>query len=559
MSRPVPADIEISRAARLRPIQDVAARLEIPPEALIPYGHTKAKISQSFLDSLAGRPDGKLILVTAISPTPAGEGKTTCSVGLTDGLNRIGARTLLALREPSLGPCFGMKGGAAGGGYAQVVPMEDINLHFTGDFHAIGAAHNLLAAMVDNHLYWSNDLRFDPRRVVWRRTMDMNDRSLREICIGLGGTGNGLAREAGFDITPASEVMAILCLATDRVDLERRLGNIVVGYRRDMSPIHARDLRAEGAMTVLLKDAILPNMVQTLENNPVLIHGGPFGNIAHGCNSLIATRTALKLADYVVTEAGFGADLGAEKFFDVKARKGGLKPDAAVLVTTIKALKMHGGVPKNQLATENLEALRAGCSNLARHVRNIGLFGVPVLIAINRFADDTDAEVALLKEQAAKLGCEAVEATHFRDGGAGAEALAVAARKLADSHRSQFRPLYDDDMSLWDKVGTVARQIYGAGDVMADKKIRDKFRQYDAVARHFPVCIAKTQYSFSTDPDLMGAPTGHSVAVRDVVLANGAEFAIVLCGDIMRMPGLPRVPSAEHIRLDERGEIQGLS
>ena len=559
MARSVPADIDISRAARLKPIGEIGARIGITGEDLIPYGHTKAKISQGFLDSLKTRPDGKLILVTAISPTPAGEGKTTCSVGLADGLNRIGCKTLLALREPSLGPCFGMKGGAAGGGYAQVVPMEDINLHFTGDFHAIGAAHNLLAAMVDNHLYWSNSLKFDPRRVTWRRTMDMNDRSLRDICIGLGGSGNGLAREAGFDITPASEIMAILCLAQDRADLERRLGNIVVGYRRDLSPIYARELNAQGAMTVLLKDAMLPNLVQTLENNPVLIHGGPFGNIAHGCNSLIATKAALKLADYVVTEAGFGADLGAEKFFDVKSRKGGLKPDAAVLVATVKALKMHGGVPKSALGAENLDALRAGCANLARHVRNLGLFGVPVVIAINRFDDDSDAEIALLKEQAERLGCEAIEATHFRDGGKGAEALATAAAKLADSGRSQFRPLYEDDVSLWEKVGIVARNIYGAGDVIADKKIRDKFREYDAVARHFPVCIAKTQYSFSTDPDLMGAPTGHTVAVRDVVLSNGAEFAVVLCGDIMRMPGLPRVPSAEHIRLDEAGNIQGLS
>jgi formate--tetrahydrofolate ligase len=557
-TKPLPPDIEIARAATMLPIGAVAERAGIPAEALIPYGHTKAKIARGFLDSLAGRPDGKLILVTAISPTPAGEGKTTVAVGLADGMSRIGARTLLALREPSLGPCFGMKGGAAGGGYAQVVPMEDINLHFTGDFHAISAAHNLLAAMVDNHLYWSNDLHLDPRRVTWRRTVDMNDRSLRDICIGLGGAGNGLVREAGYEITPASEVMAIFCLARDLADLERRLGNIVIGYRRDLSPVHAREIHAAGAMTVLLRDALLPNLVQTLENNPVLIHGGPFGNIAHGCNSLIATSAALKLADYVVTEAGFGADLGAEKFFDVTARKGRLKPDAAVLVATVRALKMHGGQRKDQLGTENLESLRAGCANLARHVRNIGLFGVPVVIAINRFDADTDAEVALLREQAERLGCEAVESNHFRDGGAGAEALARAVQRLADSGRSQFRTLYDDDMPLWDKVCCVARNIYGAGKVTAEQKILEKFRQYDAMARGFPVCIAKTQYSFSTDPGLLGAPVDHTVAVRDVVLANGAEFAVVLCGDIMTMPGLPRRPAAEGIRLNACGEVEGL-
>ncbi len=558
MVQPLPPDIAIARAATMLPIDAIAARAGIPADALIPYGRSKAKIDRAFLEALDGRPDGKLVLVTAVSPTPAGEGKTTVAVGLADGMNRIGCNTLLALREPSLGPCFGMKGGAAGGGFAQVVPMEDINLHFTGDFHAITAAHNLLAAMVDNHLYWSNDLRIDPRRVSWRRTVDMNDRSLRDICVGLGGAANGLVREAGYDITPASEVMAIFCLARDLADLERRLGNIIIGYRRDLSPVYAREVNAAGAMTVLLRDAMQPNLVQTLENNPVLIHGGPFGNIAHGCNSLIATRSALKLADCVVTEAGFGADLGAEKFFDVAARTGGLHPDAAVLVATVRALKMHGGQRKSELGRENLEALRAGCANLARHVRNIGLFGVPVVIAINRFDADTDAEIALLKEQAARLGCEAVESTHFRDGGAGAEALARAVQRLADSGLSQFRTLYDDDMPLWDKVCCVARTIYGAGKVVADQKVLDRFRQYDAIAGRFPVCIAKTQYSFSTDPGLLGAPTDHAVSVRDVVLANGAEFAVVLCGDIMTMPGLPRRPAAEGIRLNGSGEIEGL-
>ncbi|MCG3170357.1 MAG: Formate--tetrahydrofolate ligase [Pseudomonadales bacterium] len=559
MSIALPSHIAIARAARMLPVAEVAARVAVPADALIPYGRHKAKIDREFLASLQGRPDGRLVLVTAISPTPAGEGKTTVAIGLTDALARIGARTLLALREPSLGPCFGMKGGAAGGGYAQVVPMEEINLHFTGDFHAIGAAHNLLAAMIDNHLYWSNALRLDPRRVAWRRTVDMNDRGLRDICVGLGGATNGLVRESGYDITPASEVMAIFCLARDLHDLERRLANIVIGYRRDLSPVYARELNAAGAMTVLLREALQPNLVQTLENNPVLIHGGPFGNIAHGCNSLIATRSALKMADYVVTEAGFGADLGAEKFFDITARSGGLHPDAAVLVATVRALKMHGGQRRDDLGRENLEALRGGCVNLARHVRNIGMFGVPVVVAINRFDTDTDAEIALLADQCARLGCEAIETTHFRDGGAGAEALARAVRALADSGRSQFRPLYEDELPLWDKVCTVARQVYGAAQVVADQRIRDKFRQYDAIAGRFPVCIAKTQYSFSTDPALLGAPVDHTVTVRDVVLANGAGFAVALCGDIMTMPGLPRVPAAERIGLDVAGEIVGLS
>ncbi len=559
MSMALPDNIAIARAARMLPAAEVAARANIPAAALIPYGRHKAKIDREFLASLQGRSDGRLILVTAISPTPPGEGKTTVAIGLTDALARIGARTLLALREPSLGPCFGMKGGAAGGGYAQVVPMEEINLHFTGDFHAIGAAHNLLAAMIDNHLYWSNALRLDPRRVTWRRTVDMNDRGLRDICVGLGGATNGLVRESGYDITPASEVMAIFCLAHDLHDLERRLANIVIGYRRDLSPVYARELNAAGAMAVLLREALQPNLVQTLENNPVLIHGGPFGNIAHGCNSLIATRSALKLADYVVTEAGFGADLGAEKFFDITARSGGLHPDAAVLVATVRALKMHGGQRRDDLGRENLDALRGGCVNLARHVRNIGMFGVPVVVAINRFDTDTDAEVALLAGQCARLGCEAIETTHFRDGGAGAEALARAVRALADSGRSQFRPLYEDELPLWDKVCTVARQVYGAAQVVADQKIRDRFRQYDAIAGRFPVCIAKTQYSFSTDPALLGAPVDHTVTVRDVVLANGAGFAVALCGDIMTMPGLPRVPAAERIGLDVAGEIVGLS
>lgn len=540
------------------PIHEVAARAGIPAAAVIPYGRHKAKIDRDFLDTLRSRPDGRLILVTAISPTPAGEGKTTVAIGLADGMARIGARAMLALREPSLGPCFGMKGGAAGGGRSQVVPMEEINLHFTGDFHAIAAAHNLLAAMVDNHLYWSNSLRLDPRRVTWRRTVDMNDRSLRSICIGLGGAANGLVRESGYDITPASEVMAVFCLAHDLHDLERRLADIVVGHRRDLAPVHARELNVAGAMAVLLRDALQPNLVQTLENNPALIHGGPFGNIAHGCNSLIATRSALKLADYVITEAGFGADLGAEKFFDIAARRGGLHPDAAVLVATVRALKMHGGRRRDQLDREDLDALRAGFANLARHVRNIGIYGVPVIVAINRFDTDTDAEIALLAEQCARLGCEAVETTHFRDGGAGAEALARAVRTLADTGQSQFRPLYEDELPLWDKVCTVARQIYGAGRVVADQQIREKFRQYDEIAGSFPVCMAKTQYSFSTDPALMGAPVDHTVTVRDVVLANGAGFAVVLCGDIMTMPGLPRIPAAEHIGLDADGQIVGL-
>jgi len=558
MRESIPPDIEIARHASPLPAGEVGARAGIPGDALIPYGHLKAKIAQSFLDSLAGRPDGKLVLVTAVSPTPAGEGKTTVAVGLADGLNRIGCRTMLTLREPSLGPCFGLKGGAAGGGYAQVVPMEDINLHFTGDFHAISAAHNLLAAMIDNHLYWSNQLQIDPRRVAWRRTVDMNDRCLRDICVGLGGASNGLVREAGYDITPASEVMAIFSLARNHADLEHRLGNIIVGYRRDLSPVFARELNAAGAMSVLLKDAILPNLVQTLENNPVLIHGGPFGNIAHGCNSLIATRTALTLADYVVTEAGFGADLGAEKFFNITARKGGLRPEAAVLVATVRAMKMHGGVPRGKLAEENPDALLRGIPNLARHVRNISLFGVPIVVAINRFDADSDSEVSLLREQAERLGCAAVESTHFRDGGAGAEALARAVAQLADSGRSQFRPLYDEDMPLWDKLCCIARNVYGAARVTADRKIREKFDRFDEIAPHYPVCVAKTQYSFSTDPDLMGAPTDHTVAVRDIVLANGAEFVVAQCGDIMTMPGLPRRPAAEKIHLNERGEIEGL-
>lgn len=557
-SSPLPPDIAIARAAQPLPIAEVAARARIPAEALIPYGRHQAKIERRFLQELETRPDGRLILVTAISPTPAGEGKTTVAIGLADGLARIGARALLTLREPSLGPCFGMKGGATGGGHAQLLPMEEINLHFTGDFHAIGAAHNLLAAMADNHLHWSNALQLDPRRLTWRRTVDLNDRGLRNICIGLGGAANGLVRESGYDITPASEVMAVFCLAQDLHDLERRLGNIVIGYRRDLVPVYARELNAAGAMAVLLRDALQPNLVQTLENNPVLVHGGPFGNIAHGCNSLIATRSALKLADYVVTEAGFGADLGGEKFFDIKARLGGLHPDAAVLVATIRALKMHGGQRREDLGRENLEALRAGCTNLARHVRNIGLFGVPVVVAINRFDSDTDAEVELLAHECARLGCEAIESRHFRDGGAGAGALARAVRTLADSGRSRFRPLYADDLPLWDKVCAVAQQVYGAGEVVAESGIREKFRQYDAIAGGYPVCIAKTQYSFTTDPAQLGAPVGHTFNVRDVVLANGAGFAVALCGDIMTMPGLPRVPAAERIGLDANGEIVGL-
>jgi formate--tetrahydrofolate ligase len=558
MSKKVGSDIEIAREAKMKPIREVAAKLGIKEEHLLPFGHTKAKISMDYVKSLKSQKDGKLILVTAINPTPAGEGKTTTTVGLGDGLNRIGKKAIICLREPSLGPCFGVKGGAAGGGYAQVVPMEDINLHFTGDFHAIGAAHNLLSALIDNHIYWGNELGFDTRRVTWRRVMDMNDRALRQITNSLGGVSNGFPREDGFDITVASEVMAIFCLSTDLADLTKRLGNIIVGYTRDKKPIYARDLKADGAMTVLLKDAIAPNLVQTLENNPAFIHGGPFANIAHGCNSVIATTTALKLADYVVTEAGFGADLGAEKFFDIKCRKAGLKPAAAVIVATVRALKMHGGVAKEDLGKENIAAVKKGGENLARHIENVKKFGVPAVVAINRFVADTDAELDAVRQLCAELGSEAIECNHWSQGSAGTEQLANAVVKLADS-ASSFKPLYPDEMPLWDKTRTIAQSLYGAQGIIADKAVRDRFAEFEKAGfGHYPVCMAKTQYSFSTDPNLKGAPSNHVVPIREIRLSAGAEFIVVVCGEIMTMPGLPRVPSANHIRLNDKLEVEGL-
>ncbi|WP_289036066.1 formate--tetrahydrofolate ligase [uncultured Roseibium sp.] len=553
------SDIEIARAAKMQPIADIGEQLGIPEDALIPFGRTKAKIGSDFLRSLADRPDGKLVLVTAISPTPAGEGKTTTTVGLGDGLNRIGKKTAVCLREPSLGPCFGMKGGAAGGGKAQVVPMEDINLHFTGDFHAITSAHNLLSALIDNHIYWGNALEIDTRRVTWRRVMDMNDRALRTIVSSLGGVSNGFPREAGFDITVASEIMAILCLSTSLEDLQDRLGNIIVAYRRDKSAITARELEADGAMTVLLKEAIQPNLVQTLENNPAFVHGGPFANIAHGCNSVMATRSALKLADYVVTEAGFGADLGAEKFFDIKCRKAGLSPKAVVIVATVRALKMNGGVAKEDLGSENLDAVMKGCANLGRHIENVKQFGVPAVVAINHFTADTDAEIAAIKAYCANHGTDAVLATHWADGGAGTEALAHKVVELAESDTAQFAPLYDDELPLFEKIEQIAKRIYRADEVLADKSVRDQLRRWEADGfGHLPVCMAKTQYSFSTDPALRGAPTGHSVPVREVRLSAGAGFVVAICGEIMTMPGLPSVPSANHIGLDDNGQIEGL-
>jgi formate--tetrahydrofolate ligase len=557
MPKPL-SDIEIAREAKIRPIQEIGEKLGIPADALLPYGHTKAKVDYDFLKSLQSKSDGKLILVTAISPTPAGEGKTTTSVGLGDGLNRIGRNTAICLREPSLGPCFGMKGGAAGGGYAQVVPMEDINLHFTGDFHAIGAAHNLLSALVDNHVYWSNELKLDSRRVSWRRVVDMNDRALRQITVSLGGVANGFPRESGFDITVASEIMAIFCLAEDLGDLQRRLGNIIVGYTRQKNPVLARDVNAPGSMTALLKDAFMPNLVQTLENNPALIHGGPFANIAHGCNSVVATKAALKLADYVVTEAGFGADLGAEKFFDIKCRKAGLAPDVVVLVATARALKMHGGVARNDLSSENVAAVEAGLENLGRHLRNIAQYGVPVAVANNRFTADTDAELGAINRFCSDFGVEVFDCTHWSDGGAGTETLAAHVAELADSGRSQFRTLYDDKMSLWEKARCVARTLYGADDIIADKKVRAQFDEYNKEYSDFPVCMAKTQYSFSTDPNLLGAPSGHMVPIREIRLSAGAEFLVVICGEIMTMPGLPRVPAANNISVNDQGEIEGL-
>jgi formate--tetrahydrofolate ligase len=553
------SDIGIAQAATLKPIQDIGARLGIPASGLIPYGHDKAKIDAAFIQANGKAPDGKLVLVTAVSPTPAGEGKTTTTVGLGDGLNRLGRNAVICLREPSLGPCFGMKGGAAGGGYAQVVPMTDINLHFTGDFHAIGAAHNLLAALIDNHMHWDNELNIDPRRVTWRRVLDMNDRVLRSITTGLGGYHNGVVREAGFDITVASEIMAIFCLATSLQDLENRLANIVLGYSRTRVPVTVRELGVEGAMTTLLKDALQPNLVQTLENNPALMHGGPFANIAHGCNSVMATGTALKLADYVVTEACFGADLGAEKFFNIKCRKANLKPDAAVIVATIKALKMHGGADRERLREKDPKALKKGLENLGRHIRNIGKFGVPAVVAINRFTPDSDDEIETVQRYAEQFGVTAVPSTHWAEGGAGAETLARSVVDLCEHGGAQFRTLYPDDVPLWEKARRIAREIYGADDIIADKKVRDEIHELDAAGYgHYPVCMAKTQYSFSTDPNLLGAPTGHVVPIREVRLAAGAEFVVLVCGSVMTMPGLPRRPAAYDIRVNAGGRVEGL-
>lgn len=554
------SDIEISQAAVMRPILDVAKdKLGIDAEDLVPYGHYKAKVSLDYIDSLEGKPDGKLILVTAITPTPAGEGKTTTTVGLGDALNRIGKNAIMCLREPSLGPCFGMKGGAAGGGYAQVVPMEDINLHFTGDFHAIGAANNLLAAMIDNHIYWGNKLDIDARRVTWRRGIDMNDRALRSIVTSLGGVTNGFPREAGFDIVVASEVMAIFCLAKDLADLQRRLGQIQIGQTRDKAAVTADEISASGAMAALLKDALAPNLVQTLENNPAFIHGGPFANIAHGCNSVIATKSALKLADYVVTEAGFGADLGAEKFFDIKCRKAGLEPDCVVIVATIRALKMHGGVAKDDLKKENLGALEKGFANLEKHIENVRKFNVPVVVAVNRFSLDTDDEIALLERLCSTASAACVMSDHWALGGAGAEGLAEAVVKTIDTKPADFKPLYPDDMSLWDKTRTIAQEIYGAEDITGTKAVRAKFDELEKAGfGKFPICVAKTQYSFTTNPDAKGVPLGHTIPVREVRLSAGAEFIVVICGDIMTMPGLPRVPAANNIELDSKGRITGL-
>ena len=555
----VKSDIEIAREAKMKPIMEIGKRLGIPEKDLIPYGHTKAKVHLDYIETLKNKPNGKLILVTAINPTPAGEGKTTTTVGLGDGLNRIGKKAMIALREPSLGPCFGMKGGAAGGGYAQIVPMEDINLHFTGDFHAITSAHNLLSAMIDNHIYWGNELGIDTRRVTWRRVMDMNDRALRDIVCSLGGVANGYPREAGFDITVASEIMAILCLSTSIEDLERRMGQIVVAAKRDKGQVLAKDIKAPGAMTVLLKDALMPNLVQTLENNPAFVHGGPFANIAHGCNSVMATQTALKLADYVVTEAGFGADLGAEKFFDIKCRKAGLTPAATVIVATVRALKMHGGAAKDELKTENVEVLKKGLANLGRHIENVKKFGVPIAVAVNHFISDTDAEVQAVIDYCKTHGVEAFKCTHWGEGGKGIEKLAIHVAALADKESSQFKPIYGEELPLWDKIKTIAREIYRADDIVADKSVRDQLKGYEAQGYgKFPICMAKTQYSFSTDPNLKGAPSNHVVPIREVRLSAGAEFIVVVCGDIMTMPGLPKVPSAEVIGLDKKGLVQGL-
>ncbi len=553
------SDIEIARAAQKKPIFEIGDVLGIPSSELVPFGHDKAKISQNFINSVKNNADGKLILVTAINPTPAGEGKTTTTVGLGDGLNRIGKKAMICIREASLGPNFGMKGGAAGGGYAQIVPMEEMNLHFTGDFHAITSAHSLLSAMIDNHIYWGNELDIDTRRVVWRRVVDMNDRALRQITASLGGVSNGFPREAGFDITVASEVMAILCLAEDLADLQKRLGDMIVAYRRDRSPVFCRDIKADGAMTVLLKDAIQPNLLQTLENNPAFVHGGPFANIAHGCNSVIATKTALKLADYVVTEAGFGADLGAEKFLNIKCRKAGLSPSAVVLVATVRAMKMNGGVAKNDLNNENVAAVKAGCPNLGRHIENLRSFGVPVLVAINHFVKDTDAEVQAVQNYCSEMGAEAIVSKHWADGSAGSENLAKRVAEVADAGEANFSPIYPDDMPLADKIQNICKNIYRADEAVMDKKILDQLKDWEAQGYgHLPVCMAKTQYSFSTDPNLRGAPTGHVIPVREVRISAGAGFIVAVCGEIMTMPGLPRHPAAETICLNGKGEIEGL-
>ncbi|SEK64404.1 formate--tetrahydrofolate ligase [Roseovarius nanhaiticus] len=553
------SDIEIARAAQKKPIQEIGDKLGIPTEHLLPYGHDKAKVSQSYIDSVQGNKSGKLILVTAINPTPAGEGKTTTTVGLGDGLNRIGKKAMVCIREASLGPNFGMKGGAAGGGYAQVVPMEEMNLHFTGDFHAITSAHSLLSAMIDNHIYWGNELDIDIRRVVWRRVVDMNDRALRQITASLGGVSNGFPRETGFDITVASEVMAILCLAKNLKDLEDRLGAMIVAYRRDKSPVYCRDIEAQGAMTVLLKDAMQPNLVQTLENNPAFVHGGPFANIAHGCNSVTATTTALKIADFVVTEAGFGADLGAEKFMNIKCRKAGLAPDCVVLVATVRAMKMNGGVAKADLGAENVDAVKEGCANLGRHIANLKSFGVPVVVAINHFVNDTDAEVEAVKAYVKEQGSEAILSRHWELGSEGSADLATRVAEIAESGASDFKPIYPDEMPLMQKIETIAKNIYHADGVVADSKIRDQLKQWEEAGYgNLPICMAKTQYSFTTDPSRRGAPTGHSVPIREVRLSAGAGFVVVVCGEIMTMPGLPRVPAATSIRLNDGGEIEGL-
>lgn len=553
------SDIEIAREAEKRPIQEIGEKLGIPDKDLLPYGHDKAKVSQDFINSLKDRSDGHLVLVTAINPTPAGEGKTTTTVGLGDGLNRIGKKAMICIREASLGPNFGMKGGAAGGGYAQVVPMEEMNLHFTGDFHAITSAHSLLSAMIDNHVYWGNELEIDVRRVTWRRVVDMNDRALRQITASLGGVANGFPREAGFDITVASEVMAILCLAKDLKDLQSRLGDMIVAYRRDRSPIFCRDIKADGAMTVLLKDAMQPNLVQTLENNPAFVHGGPFANIAHGCNSVIATTTALKLADFVVTEAGFGADLGAEKFLNIKCRKAGLAPSVVVVVATVRAMKMNGGVAKADLGAENVAAVEAGCANLGRHIENVKSFGVPVVVAINHFVTDTEAEIQAVRDYVATQGAEAVLSRHWEKGSEGSAALATKVAELAEAGEADFAPIYPDDMGLAEKIQTIAKKIYRADEAVMDKKILDQLKLWeDQGYGHLPVCMAKTQYSFSTDPNQRGAPTGFTVPVREVRLSAGAGFVVAVCGEIMTMPGLPRVPSAETIMLNNEGQIEGL-